>query len=92
MFIVVTGVITRLTGGSFDGFKQWLARTIIGLRFTDDTVHGHEDPRVAAVVAAVPAAAIHDIGLAGHAACAAGAGHRAARTAGCCRASIPSAC
>lgn len=60
-FQFCVGVITKLTGGALDGFKQWVARTIIGLRFRDETVREHLDPRVAAVVAAVPAAAIHDI-------------------------------
>lgn len=60
-FQFCTGTITRLNGGWFDGIKLWLARTIIGLRFTDETMQGHEDPRFAAVVAAVPAAAILDM-------------------------------
>ena len=60
-FQFCTGTITQLNGGWFDGIKLWLARTIIGLRFTDETMQGHEDPRFAAVVAAVPAAAILDM-------------------------------
>ncbi len=60
-FQFCVGVITRLTGGMLDGFKQWVARTIIGWRFADETVRGHEDARIAAIVAAVPAAAIFDM-------------------------------
>lgn len=60
-FQFCTGTITRLSGGWFDSVKLWLARSIIGLRFSDATMQGHEDPRIAAVVAAVPAAAIHDM-------------------------------
>lgn len=60
-FQFCVGVITQLNGGVLDGFKQWMARTIIGWRFADETVRGHEDPRIAAVVAAVPAAATHDM-------------------------------
>jgi predicted dienelactone hydrolase len=60
-FQFCTGTITKLSGGWFDNVKLWLARTIIGLRFTDDTLQGHEDPRIAAVVAAVPASAIFDL-------------------------------
>lgn len=60
-FQFCVGVITQLTGGVLDGFKQWVARTIIGWRFADETVRGHEDARIAAIVAAVPAAATHDM-------------------------------
>lgn len=60
-FQFCVGVVTRLTGGMLDGFKQWVARTIIGWRFADETLRGHEDPRIAAIVAAVPAAAIFDM-------------------------------
>jgi predicted dienelactone hydrolase len=55
------GVVTQLTGGMLDGLKQWVARTIIGWRFADETPRGHEDARIAAVVAAVPAAAIFEM-------------------------------
>lgn len=57
-----TGVITSLTGGWLDGLKQWIARREIHRRFDDDTgTYGHADPRVAAVVAAAPAAAVFDL-------------------------------
>lgn len=55
------GLATRLTGGVFDGLKLWLARVIIDSRFDDATRYTHDDPRIAAVAAAVPAAADFDI-------------------------------
>lgn len=55
------GLFTRLDGGWADGLKLWLARTVIGLRFGDDTPQAHEDARVAAVVAQVPFAADFDM-------------------------------
>jgi predicted dienelactone hydrolase len=57
-----TGVFTALNGGWLDGFKQWVARQEIHRRFdADTTTYAHTDPRVAAVVAAVPAAAAFDL-------------------------------
>jgi len=56
-----TGVITSLTGGWLDGLKRWVARQEIHRRFDADTAtYGHTDPRVAAIVAAAPAAAVFD--------------------------------
>ena len=55
------GLFTRLTGGTFDSLKLWLADAVIGLRFDDDTPQQHEDPRVAAVVAGVPFSADFDM-------------------------------
>ena len=55
------GLITRLTGGIFDGIKKWVALAVIRHRFGDTTMLSHEDPRVAAVVAGVPAAADFDM-------------------------------
>ncbi len=55
------GLITRLNGGFFDGLKKWLALTIIRSRFSDTTTREHHDPRVAAIVAGVPAAADFDM-------------------------------
>lgn len=60
-FQFCVGLITRLNGGGLDGLKQWLARRVLAWRFADDTPQAHEDPRIRAVVAAVPAAA--DFGL-----------------------------
>jgi predicted dienelactone hydrolase len=51
------GLVTRLTGGPFDGLKQWVARRVIAWRFDDDRLRAHHDPRVAAVVAAMPSSA-----------------------------------
>jgi predicted dienelactone hydrolase len=58
-----TGVITALAGddGWLDGLKRWVARHEIHRRFDGDAaVYGHTDARVAAVVAAAPAAAPFD--------------------------------
>lgn len=60
-FPACVGLITHLTGGRLDGFKQWLAVKVIQSRFDDDRLREHQDPRVAAVVAAVPAAADYDL-------------------------------
>ncbi len=60
-FPACVGLITELKGGALDGFKQGLARTVIGWRFgSDDRLRDDADPRVAAVVAAVPFAADFD--------------------------------
>ena len=57
-FNACVGLVTGLTGGPMDGTKLWLARTVIDLTFGgDDRLRRHADPRVAAVVAAVPHAA-----------------------------------
>jgi predicted dienelactone hydrolase len=60
-FQFCVGVITKLTGGWLDGFKKWVALTVIRYQFGDTTVREYNDPRVAAVVAAVPAAAVFDM-------------------------------
>lgn len=60
-FQTCVGLIMELSGGMFDGFKQWLARWVIRQRFSDTTPRSHHDPRVAAVVAGVPAAADFDM-------------------------------
>lgn len=60
-FQACVGLITQLTGGPLDSAKLWLARTLIGWRFDDDTPQQHDDPRVAAVVAGVPYAADFDM-------------------------------
>jgi predicted dienelactone hydrolase len=59
-FNACVGLFMALNGGWADGLKLWLADTVLRLRFRDDTPHQHHDPRVAAVVAAVPAAADFD--------------------------------
>jgi hypothetical protein len=55
------GLITRLTGGVFDGLKKWVALTVIRHRFSDTTMRENVDPRVAAVVAGVPTSADFDM-------------------------------
>jgi predicted dienelactone hydrolase len=60
-FQACVGLITRLTGGMFDGVKKWGALAVIRHRFGDTTMLSHNDPRVAAVVAGVPAAADFDM-------------------------------
>jgi len=55
------GLITKLTGGPLDGLKKWLALRVIRHRFDDDTPRIDADPRVAAAVAGVPAAADFDM-------------------------------
>ncbi len=59
-FQFCVGVITQLNGGVLDGFKQWAALSVIRWRFDDSGLRSHADPRIAAVVAAVPAAALFD--------------------------------
>jgi predicted dienelactone hydrolase len=61
-FQFCAGLITRLTGGLLDGFKKWATLAVIRRRFDDDTPRAHTDPRIAAVVAGVPAAADFDMG------------------------------
>jgi len=55
------GTITSLTGGPLDGLKKWLALQVIRHRFDDDTPRVAADPRIAAAVAGVPAAADFDM-------------------------------
>lgn len=59
-FHACVGLATRLTGGWLDGTKLWLARRVLNARFGDATPQTHDDPRFAAVVAGVPAAADFD--------------------------------
>lgn len=60
-FQACVSLITHLTGGMFDGIKKWGALAVIRHRFGDATMLSHDDPRVAAVVAGVPAAADFDM-------------------------------
>lgn len=59
-FPACVGLFTRLTGGVLDGVKKAAAVNVIGQRFDDATWYTHHDPRVAAVVAGVPASADFD--------------------------------
>ena len=55
------GLITRLNGNLLDGPKTMLALWVLWYRFSDATWRTHTDPRIAAVVAAVPYAADFDM-------------------------------
>lgn len=61
-FYSCVGLATRLTGGALDGFKLWLAQRVLNWKFGgDDQPQTHSDPRIAAIVAGVPAAADFDL-------------------------------
>ena len=60
-FQTCVGLATRLKGGPFDGPKITLALWIHWYRFSDPTWRVHTDPRIAAIVAAVPLAADFDM-------------------------------
>ena len=60
-FPFCVGLLSRLTGSWFDSVRKWVAQRVIGWRFADDTPQVHAEPRIAAVVAAVPAAADFDL-------------------------------
>jgi predicted dienelactone hydrolase len=60
-FQACVGLATSLNGNWFDAVKTAIARAVIRWRFDDDTPQAHTDPRVAAVVAAVPYAADFDM-------------------------------
>src|SRR2546422_225115 len=60
-FQTCVGLATRLNGGLLDGPKKTLALWVHRYRFRDATWRTHTDPRVAAVVAAVPLAADFDM-------------------------------
>jgi predicted dienelactone hydrolase len=55
------GLITSLRGNILDSPKQTLALWVIRYRFSDATWQEHTDPRIAAIVAAVPYAADFDM-------------------------------
>ena len=48
-------------GDRLDGLPLWLARRVIDWKFTDAGWHEHVDPRIGAIVAAVPLAADFDM-------------------------------
>jgi predicted dienelactone hydrolase len=61
-FNACVGLFTGLDGGWLDGVKLRLARAVLSARFgSDNTLRAHTDPRIAAVVAAVPFAADFDM-------------------------------
>jgi predicted dienelactone hydrolase len=56
-FSSCVGFTTRLRHDWLDGFRLWMARYVIKLRFSDDTPQRFTDPRIKAAVAMVPFAA-----------------------------------
>jgi predicted dienelactone hydrolase len=61
-FITCVGpATTSLNGDSLDRIKLSLARWVIGWKLDDPTSFGHEDARIAAVVAGVPHAAAFNL-------------------------------
>jgi len=85
------GLAARLNGDFLDGMKKTIALAVIHWRFEDATLYTYADPRIAAIVAAVPYAADFDMGSL--------AAPRvplalvtADRTSGCCRASTATVC
>lgn len=59
-FPACVGLYTRLTGGFFDGLKKTVALGALRQRFDEADWQVHHDPRIAAAVAGVPAAADFD--------------------------------
>jgi len=59
-FNACVGLATELKGNAFDGTRQAVALAVIRITFRDATWQEHTDPRVQAVVAAVPFAADFD--------------------------------
>ncbi|MCR6478822.1 dienelactone hydrolase [Variovorax sp. ZS18.2.2] len=55
------GLITQLTGSWFDGVRKWAALFVIRHRFDDATPRAYTDPRIVAVVAAMPSSADFDM-------------------------------
>jgi len=60
-FAACVGLATQLRGNFLDGPKMTLALWVIRSRFKDATWQTHTDPRIAAIVAAVPYAADFDM-------------------------------
>jgi predicted dienelactone hydrolase len=61
-FPTCVGLATELTGGAFDGLKLAVARRVVDWKFGNETTpQGWNEPRIAAVVAAVPMAATVDM-------------------------------
>ncbi|MES2385744.1 MAG: dienelactone hydrolase [Pseudomonadota bacterium] len=60
-FHTCVGLTTRLTGGMFDGLKKTVSLFVIRQKFSDSTWQVHAEPRIRAVVAAVPLAADFDM-------------------------------
>lgn len=60
-FYSCVGLATRLRGNFLDGFKETIALWVIRSRFSDATRYAYNEPRIAAIVAAVPYAADFDM-------------------------------
>ena len=60
-FYSCVGLAARLNGDFLDGMKETIALTVIRWRFEDATWQTYADPRIAAIVAAVPYAADFDM-------------------------------
>jgi predicted dienelactone hydrolase len=60
-FPACVGLATRQSGTMWDGLRRWVALAILRHRFADETLRVDVDPRIAAVVAAVPFAADFDM-------------------------------
>lgn len=61
-FPTCVGLSSELNGGALDGVRLAIARSVIRFRWADDTaLVGWHEPRIAAVVAAVPMAAPVDL-------------------------------
>ncbi len=60
-FSSCVGYTTRLRGNLLDGLKKAVALGVIRQRFDDEAWYTHNDPRISAVVAAVPFAADFDM-------------------------------
>jgi predicted dienelactone hydrolase len=65
-FPTCVGLATRLRGDAMDEVKKSVALGIIRNRFDDETWYTHDDPRIKAVVAGVPAAADFDASSLAH--------------------------
>jgi len=65
-FQTCVGLMMQLRGNVLDGLKKALALLVIRQRFDDEQPRSHEDKRVAAVVAGVPAAADFDMASLAH--------------------------
>ncbi len=62
-FVLCTGAATELKGNGWDGIKKAVAMPLIRWHLQSDSAwYGHTDPRIRAIVAAVPVAADFDIG------------------------------
>lgn len=59
-FSTCVGLITQLKGNLLDGFKKSVALWVIRQRFDDANWQVHQEPRIHAIVAGVPAAADFD--------------------------------